>query len=125
MRELVIKKCLKCGAIVKVLQDCTCPDCGIKCCGEEMKELKANSVDAASEKHVPTYEVKGDQVVVKVNHVMEEDHFIEWIAGVSKDTDEFKYLKPGEEPVATFKYVKGMVLYSYCNKHLLWKVEVK
>ena len=125
MRELVIKKCLKCGAIVKVLQDCTCPDCGIKCCGEEMKALKANSVDAASEKHVPTYEVKGDQVIVKVNHVMEEDHFIEWIAGVSKDTEEFKYLKAGDEAVATFKYVKGMVLYSYCNKHLLWKVEVK
>ena len=32
-------KCEKCGAIVKVLIDCTCEDCGIKCCNERMKEI--------------------------------------------------------------------------------------
>ena len=31
--------CEKCGAMVKVLVDCTCPNCGIKCCGEAMKEI--------------------------------------------------------------------------------------
>ena len=31
--------CEKCGAMVKVLIDCTCKDCGIKCCGEIMKEM--------------------------------------------------------------------------------------
>ncbi len=31
--------CEKCGAMVKVLIDCTCPNCGIKCCGEVMKEI--------------------------------------------------------------------------------------
>ena len=45
-RELVVKKCLKCGAIVKVLKDCNCP-CGIECCGEEMKAIVPNSFDAA------------------------------------------------------------------------------
>ena len=124
MRELVIRKCVQCGAIVKVINDCHCR-CGIVCCDEEMKEVKANAVDASFEKHVPTYEIKDDKIIVKVNHVMEDDHYIEWIAGVSDDTDEFKYLKPGDEPVAEFKYVKGMILYSYCNKHSLWKVEVK
>jgi superoxide reductase len=124
MRELVVRKCAQCGAIVKVINDCHCR-CGIVCCDEEMKEVKANAVDASFEKHVPTYEIKDDKIIVKVNHVMEDDHYIEWIAGVSDDTDEFKYLKPGDEPVAEFKYVKGMILYSYCNKHSLWKVEVK
>ena len=38
-RELVIRKCAKCGAMVKVLIDCTCKDCGIKCCNETMKEI--------------------------------------------------------------------------------------
>ena len=80
MKELVIKKCLKCGALAEVLQDCKCENCGIKCCGQEMFSLVPNSVDAAFEKHVPTYQVVGDEVLVKVNHVMEEEHYIEWIA---------------------------------------------
>ena len=48
--ELIIKKCKSCGAMVKVLKDCTCENCGIKCCGEEMEILVPNSVDAAVEK---------------------------------------------------------------------------
>mgnify|MGYP006338318157 CR=1 FL=1 len=47
--NLIIKKCMSCGAIVKVLKDCTCNNCGIKCCGEEMQILLPNSVDAAIE----------------------------------------------------------------------------
>ncbi len=125
MRELVIKKCFKCNAIVKVLVDCNCGDCGIKCCGEEMKKLTANSTDGAAEKHVPTYEIKGDLIEVKVNHVMDPDHYIEWISASTEDEEYVKYLNPGEEAKAVFKYQKGMVLYSYCNKHLLWKAEVK
>ena len=125
MKELVIKKCFKCNAIVRVIEDCNCDDCGIKCCGEQMKALKANSTDGAVEKHVPTYEIKGDTIEARVNHVMEEDHYIEWISASYEDGEHVKYLNPNEEPVAEFKYVPGMVLYSYCNKHLLWKTEVK
>ena len=67
-RELLIKKCMKCGAMVKVIEDCKCgEDCGIKCCGEKMAVLEPNSVDAAIEKHVPTYEVKDGKIFVKVN----------------------------------------------------------
>ena len=39
MDKIVI--CEKCGAMVKVLIDCTCENCGIKCCGETMKEISA------------------------------------------------------------------------------------
>ena len=45
-------ECSKCGAMVKILEDCICDDCGIKCCGEEMKVLVPNSVDATAEKPV-------------------------------------------------------------------------
>ena len=34
-------RCEKCGAMVKVLIDCTCDNCGIKCCNETMKEISA------------------------------------------------------------------------------------
>ena len=35
------------------------------------------------------------------------------------------YFVPGNEPKATFKYVQGAKIYSYCNKHSLWSQEVK
>ena len=123
MRELVIRKCNKCKAMVKVIEDCNC-SCGIVCCNEEMKVLKANSTDAAFEKHVPTYKIKDDEIIVEVNHVMEEDHYIEWISAVSEKEESTKYLKPGMKAIAIFKYVPGMKLYSYCNKHSLWEIEV-
>ena len=44
----MIKKCLKCGAMVEVIDDCTCENCGIRCCGEPMVEVKANSVQSKS-----------------------------------------------------------------------------
>ena len=79
MRELKLKKCLKCGALVRVIEDCNCKDCGIECCGNAMNEVEANSVDAAFEKHVPTYERKDGKLIVTVNHVMESEHYIEWL----------------------------------------------
>ena len=124
-KELKIKKCLKCGALVKVLEDCTCENCGIKCCGEEMKELVPNSVDAAVEKHVPTYEVKDGKIFVKVNHVMEEDHYIEWISIVFDGKETITYFKPGDEPITHCKYVPSSTIYAYCNTHGLWKKEVE
>lgn len=123
MKELVLKKCMKCGAVVEVLHDCNCGDCGIRCCEEEMKVLVPNTVDAAAEKHVPTYEVVGDRIVVTVNHVMEEDHFIEWIALVAEDRIAKKY--PIGEAKCDFPYIPGSKVYSYCNKHDLWMTEIK
>lgn len=124
--EYIIKKCRHCGAMVQVLNDCSCDDCGIMCCGEKMNKLVPNSVDAAFEKHIPTYEVKNNKIEVTVNHVMENDHNIEWISVVTPSgLISTKYLKVGEGATAEFEYEKGSTLYSYCNKHGLWKKEVE
>ncbi len=124
MRELVIKKCFDCGALIRVINDCKC-DCRIKCCESEMKEIKANSTDAAVEKHVPTYELEDNKLIVKVNHVMDEDHFIEWICLLTDNREEYVYFKPGECAKAIFNNVDSGILYSYCNKHGLWKQDIK
>ena len=125
MKELVLKKCTKCGALVKVLKDCTCDDCGIKCCGEVMKEVKANTTDGAIEKHKPTYIIKDDNLIVTVNHVMEEDHYIEWICLLTDNKEEYYYLKPGDTPTVSFPIVSSGKIYSYCNKHSLWVTEIE
>ena len=113
--------CDKCGKILNVIKNSACDTI---CCGEPMREIKANSVDAAVEKHVPNYEVAGDKIIVKVNHVMEDEHYIEWIAMDSKNRFEKVMLNPGDTPEAEFTYVPGSTVYSYCNKHSLWKNDV-
>lgn len=117
---MIIKKCPKCNSIVKIFKDCNCDNCGINCCGEEMKLIKPNTTDAASEKHVPEYELINNEIKVNVNHVMEEDHYIEWICYTFDNFEQIIYFNPGDEVIATFKYVKGATIYSYCNKHSLW-----
>lgn len=123
-KELIIKKCTKCGAVVKVLEECKCT-CGIQCCGEEMKTLVPNSTDASAEKHIPTYEVKDGKIYAKVNHVMDDDHYIEWISICFGDKQVTTYFEPGEEPICHCKYVPGSTIYAYCNKHALWKTHVE
>lgn len=88
------------------------------------KEIVANSVDAAVEKHVPQYEKEGDNVIISINHVMEDEHYIEWIMVEYEDTDITKYFKPGAKAFFEAKYVPGMKVYSYCNKHGLWMKEI-
>ena len=118
-------KCEKCGALIEIVEDCTCDDCGITCCNTKMKELKENSVDASFEKHLPVCEIKDDMVYVKVNHVMDSDHFINWIKVIKDNTEIKTTFNPGEEAAFSFKYVKGAEVYSYCNKHGLWKTVVE
>lgn len=122
--ELIIKRCKSCGAMVKILKDCTCENCGIKCCGEEMEIVVPNSIEASLEKHIPTYEKVEDEIFVKVNHPMEKEHYIEWVALV-KDNQEYTVnLYPEQNAECRFKYIPGSTIYAYCNKHGLWKKDV-
>ncbi len=123
--EIIIKKCQKCGAVIKVLKNCNYDGCEIQCCGEPMQKLVPNSVDAAVEKHVPTYEKVEDEIYVKVNHVMEKEHYIEWIALVKENKEYMVKLYPEQNAEARFKYIPNSTLYAYCNKHGLWKAEVQ
>ncbi len=126
--KLVVKKCMSCGAMVIVLEDCTCDNCGIKCCGEEMIVQEANTVDAAVEKHVPVYEKVEDEIIVRVGeveHPMEKDHYIMWIAQVKDNRMTKVDLYPEQSTETRFPYVPGATIYAYCNKHGLWKTEVE
>lgn len=116
-----------------------CPICGniiylahgnkdlIKCCGVDMEEIIPNTVEAAVEKHIPVYEIEGDNIKVTIGevvHPMLEEHYIMFIAQVYDNEVHIVNLKPGMSPVSTFKYVKGSKLYAYCNIHGLWVKEV-
>ncbi len=88
------------------------------------QEIIANSVDAAREKHVPQYEINDGKVTIRMLHVMNEDHYIEWIMVEYKDADMTKYFHPGDEIEFAVDYIPGMKLYAYCNQHGLWSVAI-
>jgi superoxide reductase len=119
-----VYKCEVCGNIVVVVHG---GQGDLVCCGQNMKLMTENTVDAAKEKHVPVIEVDGDKVTVKVGsvpHPMEEKHWIEWIELTVGDKVYYKKLKPGVEPVAEFCLCgqdKGnLKAREYCNLHGLW-----
>ena len=114
-------KCNICGTRVIVDKGGS----NIICCGEQMVEVIPNSVEAAIEKHVPEYIIDGDRIKVVVNHVMEEDHYIEWIILETKKGIKKIEFKPGDKPEGEFDYIPGTTLYAYCNKHSLWKKDVE
>lgn len=116
--------CKHCGNIIAMVSESGVP---VVCCGEEMTELKANTVDAAKEKHVPVYTQTGETVTVRVgsaDHPMVQAHHIAWIALQTKEGLQIKKLDPTGEPKATFKITesdKVEAVYAYCNLHGLWK----
>ena len=92
-----------------------------------MEELVAGSVEASTEKHIPIYTTDNNKVFVMVGdveHPMQAEHFIEWIALQTKQGNQRKKLNPGEKPEAVFALVDGdevVAAYAYCNLHSLWK----
>jgi len=118
---LEVYKCEHCGNIVEIIHSGAAP---LVCCGEEMKQLTENTVDAAKEKHVPVIEI-GDGVVKvtigSVSHPMEEKHYIEWIELVADGKVYRQALKPGDVPTATFNITAtSLTARELCNLHGLW-----
>ncbi len=117
-----IYRCNICGNIVSMVHGGAG---SLICCGEEMKLVKENSVDAAKEKHVPIVEEKGDEIIVRVGeilHPMEEAHYIEWIELICNDKSIRHFLKPGDKPEAKFEKLSNpYTIRAYCNLHGLWR----
>ena len=121
MNELNLKKCSKCGKIVNVM---TYNNQNIMCCNEIMLDIKSNITECAIEKHIPSYKIINDKILVEVNHVMEEDHYISFITLVKNNLEITKYLNDKLKAEVEFPYLKDATLYAYCNKHGLWKTNV-
>jgi len=120
--KLQVYKCEMCGNIVEVLHGGAGE---LVCCGQPMKLLTENTVDAAKEKHVPVIEKVPGGVKVKIGavaHPMEEKHYIEWIEIIADGKAYRQFLSPGQAPEATFQIEANKITArEYCNLHGLWK----
>jgi superoxide reductase len=121
-QRLQIYKCEICGNIVEVLHEGAGE---LVCCGQPMKLLMENTVDAAKEKHVPVIEKTASGFKVKVGsvvHPMEEKHYIEWIEIIADGRAFRQFLKPGDAPEAVFDIKANKIeAREHCNLHGLWK----
>ena len=121
-KKLEIYKCEACGNIVEVLNG---GEGELVCCGEPMKLMTENTVDAAKEKHVPVIEKVDGGIKVKVGdvpHPMEEKHYIQWIELIADGKSYHQFLNPGDAPEAVFSIsASQLTAREYCNLHGLWK----
>ncbi|MBQ3499507.1 MAG: desulfoferrodoxin [Clostridia bacterium] len=115
--------CRKCGNIVGLIHGAGVP---IMCCGSEMEHLEASTENEGGEKHSPAVTVDGDSVKVTVGsvlHPMDEEHRIDWVYLQTDRGGQRKCLISGDKPEVEFRLCdeKPTAVYSYCNKHGLWK----
>ena len=102
----------------------------IICGGSQMKQLIANTTDAAVEKHVPQVTVDGKKISVQVGsieHPMTEAHLIQWIYLQTKHGGQYRHLTHTDKPIANFIVAdddEPVAVYEYCNLHGLWKKDI-
>ncbi len=120
--KAIFYRCELCGNIVGLIKD---GGGELVCCGKPMVKLVPNTTDAASEKHVPVYEKKGDILSVQVGsveHPMTDEHYIEWIAVETPELMQRHVLEPGEQPKVDFHVESDEIeVFAYCNLHGLWR----
>lgn len=127
MSEQKFFRCAICGNLVGLINNAGVP---MVCCGEPMEELVANSVEAATEKHIPDVTVADGLVHVKIGtvaHPMVQEHHIEFIYLQTEKGGQRRALLTDEDASATFSLVDDvpLVVFAYCNLHGLWKADVK
>jgi len=119
--------CKHCGNLAELIDNKGIP---MMCCGKKMTELFPNTVEASTEKHLPTVTVSGDSISVEVGsvpHPMEEAHHIAFVYVQTERGGQRKFLKASEEPHLTFCFAddQPLAVFAYCNLHGLWKTEIK
>ena len=118
-------KCDTCGNVAIKIVDSRVP---LVCCGKPMTELVANTVDAATEKHVPVVTCLDDKrikvEVGSVAHPMTPEHHIAFIYVETEAGGVRVNLSDKPEAIINTYPHKAVAVYEYCNLHGLWKTEL-
>ena len=106
-----------------------CPVCGnavratgealVSCCGITLPPLEPETCDS---EHDIKVEIVEDEYFVTVDHPMQKDHYISFLAAVSDSRVQFVKLYPEGNAEARFKIDRVKKFYAYCNRHGLFQV---
>ena len=114
--------CPNCNQLVEQLG---CEEKEFTCCGEKMKEVIANTVEASVEKHIPDIKVDGNRLEVSVGvvpHPQSEEHFVSYIFVRCGNISQRKSLSFKDEAKAVFfgEWSGKIEVEAYCNVHGSW-----
>lgn len=109
--------CPVCGNVVR-----TTGEAVISCCGITLPPLEA---EPAGEDHIISVAKDEDEYYVTVDHPMQKDHYISFLAAVSDHRVQFMKLYPEGNAEARFKIDRVKKVYAYCNRHGLFCLDLK
>ncbi len=108
-----------------------CPVCGnviqttgealISCCGITLPPLEP---EASDPDHIIHKEIVEDEYYVTVDHPMDKDHYISFLAAVSDQQIQFVKLYPQGNAEARFKINRVKSIYACCNRHGLFQLKI-
>ena len=109
-----------------------CPVCGngilslgqavVSCCGITLPPQQPEELDGEHPIHVA---FSDGEYYVTVEHPMEKEHFITCIAAVSDHAFQFVKTFPEGSAEARFRTERVKWIYAYCNRHGMFRVDVK
>lgn len=108
-----------------------CPICGnvilamgegaFSCCGIRLPEQEAEPQDPA---HAISVEDIDGELYINLNHPMEKDHYISFVASVSDSAIQIEKLYPEQSAEARFRRTGCGIIYAFCNRHGLFSVPI-
>ena len=105
--------CPVCGNVIRTIGEAV-----ISCCGITLPPCEAEDADAEHSIHT---EIVEDEYYVTVDHPMQKDHYISFLAAVSDNGIQFIKLYPEGAAEARFKISRVKKIYAYCNRHGLFQ----
>ena len=105
--------CPVCGNVIQTIGEAV-----VSCCGITLPPIESEDADSDHFIHI---EIVEDEYFVTVDHPMDKDHYISFLAAVSDQGMNFIKLYPEGNAEARFKINRVTKLYAYCNRHGLFQ----
>ena len=120
--------CPLCGNVIHATGEASISCCGIALPVLEVENAVDGKIPAAPESteaadlsvHLPQVDVADGEVYLAMDHPMDKDHFISFVAYVTTDQVFFRKLYPEQTADARFPYRGPGTIFAYCNRHGLF-----
>lgn len=116
---------------MKKIQFYVCPICGnvitavgeghFSCCGITLPKQEAESID---EEHSVFVETIDDEYSITMQHSMNKEHYVSFIAYITTGSVEIIKLYPEQDVSVRFRKKGHGILYAYCNRHGLFRKNI-
>ncbi|MBO7661909.1 MAG: hypothetical protein J6U01_00900 [Clostridia bacterium] len=98
---------------------CATGEAVISCCGIVLPPL---TYEPADESHPIHTEIIEDEIYLSMNHPMTKEHYISFFAAMSDQGVQIVKLYPEGSAEARFRRSRVSSLYTYCNRHGLFRL---